>query len=384
VVHGSWFSSREAIHRARLLAVLFSVALCATLHSQQPSNAPVQERLSRVQADLFSPSRHVADDIRELKEILGVDPRSVNAHVLLAMAYRAQGTQEMMGEAVAEFRQALEIDPNFAPARFYLAHIYMDLGRPARAKEELEAALHTAPDNPQFTASLGEAERQLKNPQKAVELTRQAVAADGTLLEGRYYLGLALSDLGRTTEAIKELEQVVSANVPRPEACVALGTLYNQAGRFDDAIKVLTQGTKMDPARADLRIQLGRAYRSKGFLDRAEAELLRAQPKPNAPLASSYFEHQQLDFDLTLEQGLLRLKRGQLAGALEALKRALGMDPNDGPANNAIAQIYLRQGQFKLASEHAARAAKGGVPLPESDQKQIAAGLAAKRSGVAK
>ena len=366
------------------LILWVAVALCIPVHSQQPSNAPIQERLSRVQADLFSPSPHVADDIRELKEILGVDPRSVNAHVLLAMAYRAQGTQEMMGEAVAEFRQALEIDPNFAPARFYLAHIYMDLGRAARAKEELEAALEKAPGNPQFMASLGETERQLKNPKKAVELTRQALAADGSLLEARYYLGLALSDLGQTTEAIKELEQVVSANVPRPEACVALGTLYNQAGRFDDAVKVLTQGTKMDPSRADLRIQLARAYRSKGLLDRAEAELMRAQPKPNAPLASSYFEHQQLEFDLTLEQGLLQMKRGQIAGAVQTLKRALGMDPNDGPANNAIAQLYLRQGQFKLASEHAARAAKAGVPLPDTDQRQIEAGLASKKPGAAK
>jgi tetratricopeptide (TPR) repeat protein len=351
-------------------------------NAQSQATSSAQQTLVRVRTDLFSATPHFNEDIIALKAVLGQDPKSVEAHVLLGFAYRGLGTQEMLAEAVAEFRQAVDLDPNFLPARFSLAHTYLDLGRPARAKEELESALEKAPGNPQFLASLGEAERQLNNPQKAVELTRQALQIDASLLESRYYLGLALFNLGRTGEAIKELELVVSANAGRPEVFLALGTAYNQAARFDDAIKVLSQGTKLDPSRAALHIQLARAYRSKGLLDRAEAELGRAQPKPNSALAASYVEHQQLEFDLFLEQGLVKMERGQLTAAADAFKKALAMEPNDGLANNSIAQIYLRQGQFKLAAEHAARAAKAGSPLSESDRKQIDAGLAAKKPGV--
>jgi tetratricopeptide (TPR) repeat protein len=364
-----------------LLAALLLALPLAGAQTPVQSSAPtvsVQDRLIRVRSDLFSSSPHVADDVRELKAILGVDPRSVEGHVLLGMAYRAQGTQELLAEAVAELRQAIDIDPTFSPARFYLAHIYLDLGRPGRAKEELEAALEHVPGNPQFMASLGEAERQLKNPRKAAEIIRQALEADPSLVEGRYYLGLALFDSGQTTDAINELEQVVRQTPGRPEACLALGTVYNDAGRFDDAIKVLSQGTETDPSRADLRVQLARAYRSKGLLDRAEAQLARAQPKPNAMLAGSYVEHQQIEFDLTVEQGLIRMKRGQMAAAADSFKKALAMDPNHGPANNYLAQIYVHQGLFKLASEHAARAAKAGVLLPENDRKLMEAGLARK------
>jgi len=375
--------------RSRLFAVVpLVVALsavsapCASAQAPQADRSPVQERLNRVQADLFSASPHFTDDVAALKELLAENPKSVEAHVLLGLAYRGLGTQEMLAEAIAELRQAIEIDPGVVPARFYLAHIYLDMGRPARAKEELEAALEKAPGSPQFLASLGEAERQLKNPRKAAELIRQALQSDPSLLEGRYYLGLALFDLGQTTDAMKELEQVVSANAGRPEAYLALGTVYNQASRFDDAIRVLSQGTKLDPSRADLRIQLARAYRSKGLLERAEAELIRAQPKPDATLAASYVEHQQLEFDLYVELGLVKMKRGQLAAAADAFKKALAMDPAHGLTNNYIAQIYLRQGQFKLASEHAARAAKAGAPLSENDRKLIDAGLAAKKPGV--
>jgi tetratricopeptide (TPR) repeat protein len=365
------------------LSVLAASPVNAQASAQSDrSRGLLQERLERVRADLFAPTPHLTDDVAALKGVLAEDPKSVEAHVLLGIAYRGLGTQEMLAEAIAELRQAIDLDSTLMPARFYLAHLYLDLGRPTRAKEELLAALEKTPGNPQFLASLGEAERQLNNPQKAVELTRQALQIDPSLLEGRYYLGLALVDLGHRAEAIKELEQVVSANVGRPEAFVALGTVYNQAGRFDDAIRVLSQGSKLDPSRADLRIQLARAYRSKGLLDRAEAELIRAEPKPNTQLAASYVEHERLEFDLYVEQGLVKMKQGQLVAAADAFKKALAMEPNHGLTNNYIAQVYLRQGQFRLASEHAARAAKAGAPLSETDRKQIEAGLAPKKSGV--
>src|SRR5262252_2237966 len=103
--------------------------------------ASVQERLDRVRADLFSRAERVDEDVRELKQILAIDPRSAEGHALLGIAYRAQGSTEMLGESVAEFRQALDLNPGLVPVHFYLARVYLDLGRAPRAREELESAL---------------------------------------------------------------------------------------------------------------------------------------------------------------------------------------------------------------------------------------------------
>ena len=81
-----------------------------------------------------------------------------------------------MGEAVAELRQALALDPAFVPARYFLAHIYLDLGRNERAREELDAALAQAPRNPQFLTLLGEVERQLKNPRRVARRVEAGVS----------------------------------------------------------------------------------------------------------------------------------------------------------------------------------------------------------------
>ena len=318
-----------------------------------------------MRADLFSATAHVNEAIQELKAILALDPRSAEAHLLLGIAYRSVGSAELAGEAVAELRQAIELNPGFVPARFYLAHLYLDLGRAARAREELEAALVQAPANPQFLALLGEAERQLKNPRRSVELTRQALQADDSFAEARYYLGLALFDLGQRDEAIKELERVVQSGPNMADAYFSLGTAYLEAGRVDEALETLSRGIRIDPSRPDVRVQLARAYRSKGLLAKADEQLTLAMPRAAAGPASPFAQYQQLELDFYLEQGLLRLQQGRLDAAAKALQKVWAIDPNHGPTNRYLAEVYLRQGLYSKAQEYATRAEKLGFPLPD-------------------
>ena len=349
--------------------------------AHQQANPPIQERLERVREGIFSGNAPPEQAIRELKAMLALDPGSAEAHLLLGIAYRSSGSSELIGEAIAELRQALALNPGFVPARFYLAHLYLDLGRAGRAREELQTALAQAPGNPQFMALLGEAERQLKNPARSIELNTQALKVDESFAESRYYLGLALFDLGKRDEAIREFERVVQSGPNAVDAYLSLGTLYVEAGRYDDALKVLRQGTQIDRLRPEIRIQMARAYRLKGLLDSAEAQLKLAAPHGATTLAPSLYQHQQVEFDLILEQGLVKLKRGQLEPAASALRQALTMDPNHGIANRYLAEVYLLQGRYTLASEYAALAEKLGSPLPEDKRKLLTERLRKKTPG---
>jgi tetratricopeptide (TPR) repeat protein len=302
-----------------------------------------QDRLDRVRADLFARAEHLDEDVRELKQILAIDPRSAEGHMLLGIAYRTVGSQELIGESVAEFRQALDIDPSLVPVRLYLAHVYLDLGRGARAREELERGLEQAPGNSEFLALLGETERQLKNPQRAVELTRRALQADQSNAQARYYLGLALYDLGQRDDAIKELERVVQSGPRVADPYLALGTAYLDTGRVPDAVRTLGQGNRMDPSRPELHIQLARAYRSSGSLEKAEAQLALAAPKGAASAPMSDYLRQQVDLDFYLERGLLDLKRGRLTPAGDAFKKVLAMDPNNDQATRGLAEVTRRK-----------------------------------------
>jgi tetratricopeptide (TPR) repeat protein len=318
--------------------------LVCVVAAYQAAAAPsaIQGRLDRVKADLYARAEHVTDDVRELKEILAIDPRSAEAHVLLGVAYSTLGTKDLKGEAIAEFRQALDLDPGLVPVRFYLARLYLDLGRATRAREELEAGLAQAPGNTDFLALLGEAERQLKNPTRAVEVTRQALKADESFAPARYFLGLALLDLGQRDEAIKELERVVSSGAPLADAYLTLGKAYIDAGRIDEAVETLLQGVRLGDPRPDPHIALARAYRTRGLLDKADAQLALGVPKRGALSASSDYPYQQVELDYQLERGMVKLQRGQLTAAADAFKKVLELEPNHEVATRELAEVNRR------------------------------------------
>lgn len=320
------------------------VLACAALVAWQAATPPatVHERIERVRAELYSRTDRLAENVTELKQILALDPRSADAHMLLGIAYSTWGSKELKGEAIAEFRQALDLNPRLVQVRFFLAHLYLGLGRADRAREELEAGLAQTPGNPEFLALLGEAHRQLKNPQRAVEIARQALQADPSFAPARYYLGLALLDAGQRAEAIKELEQVVKARAAGPDAYLALGSAYVEAGRGAEAIETLTQGLRIDASRPELHIALARAYRASGRLDKADAQLLLGKPNRASLSDSSDYPYQQVELDFHLERGMVKAQRGQLAAAAEAFKKVLELEPKHEAATRELAEVNRR------------------------------------------
>ena len=350
---------------------VFAVDRAALAAPQQAESdkTSIDGRLKRVAADIFAGTTRVDEDIAELKAILAVDPRSAQAHMLLGVAYRTKGSPDLLGEAAGELRQAIQLDPSLAPARLYLAHLYLDLARPERAKAELQAALEQIPGQPQFLALLGEAERQLGDAKGALDMTGRALEASPDSAEARYYQGLALYDLGRRDEAISEFEQVVKSGGRRPEVYSSLGTAYIDAGRLDDAIANLIDAIKLDPTRPEPMIYLARAFRLKGELSKAEAPLTHARSIVGPTSLSG--ADQRIQRDLSFEEGLLRLQLKQLEAAARSLRKVVDLDSSYGPGHRYLAEVYIRQGLFAKAQDQALRGEKLGSPLPADLQKTL-------------
>ena len=359
--------TRKQIRRG-VVAVLTVVVGMANAGTRLDAQS-IEQRLAKVAADVFSADPHVDADIAELKAILAADAKQAQAHLLLGIAYRTKGSPDLMGEAAGELRQALDLDPSLTPARLYLAHLYLDLARPERARDELQAALAQVPGQPQLQALLAECERQLGKPDAALVLTEQALKADPSLAQARYYRGLALYDLKRRDEAIQEFEQVVKDGGRRPEVYGSLGTAYLEAGRVDEAIASLTDGVKLDVSRPDLMISLARAYRLKGQLTRADAALTHVRSLVGTTAVSG--ADQQVLRDVNFEEGLLRLEQAQWPAAVRNLRKALDLDPNYGPGYRYLAEAYLRQGLYARARDQAVRGEKLGSPLPADLQKLL-------------
>jgi tetratricopeptide (TPR) repeat protein len=327
---------RQSAAAIGLFAVVLAGAPTA-IAAQAPASS--RERLNRIGADLYSPAPHPVEAIAELKSLLAAEPNLAEAHMLLGLAYRIQGKPDLLGEAVAELRQALAINPDIGLARLSLARIYLDMARPARAREELTTALERAPNQPQLLTLLAEAERQLGNTARAIELTRQALAADPSAAQARYYLGLALMDAGDQAAAIKELQQVVQSGANGAEANLGLGTAYLNAGRTNEAIAALRESIRLDPSRAESHVWLARAYRLKGQLAEAAKELTAAAPSPDS-LASLY---SNVLVEYHLEEGFIRLAQGRLDPAAAAFEKVLALDAGNAAAKEKLAEVNQRR-----------------------------------------
>jgi tetratricopeptide (TPR) repeat protein len=299
--------------------------------------------------------------LKELRSAVALDPRSGAAHQLLGQAYLSQGTYEAIGEAKSEFVQALALDPSLIWARFYLARIYLDLGNPERAKQELELGLRTRPNVPHLLSLLGEANRKLGNPEFAVEQNKRALEADPLFFVAHYYLGLAYLDLRREEEGIRELETAAKSDSAIPDIYISLGSLYLQKGDLDGALELYKKAVTAAPGRPEGHLRLGQAYRLKKMARLALEELALAFPDGAHFLSTAYY--QQLQADTFFERGLVYEEIGERSRAIGAYLKVLELDPSRGSAHRQLAEAFFRQGEYQLALKHALDACELKTPV---------------------
>ncbi len=107
------------------------------------------------------------------------DPRNKSAWSTLGEMKRKAGNH---AEAIGHFQRVLELQPDHAPAHQRLAAIYTQLGDEPRTIEHLEGAVKHAPNQSVFANDLAwvlatSNNDQLRNPQRAVRLAKQAAEA---------------------------------------------------------------------------------------------------------------------------------------------------------------------------------------------------------------
>jgi len=342
-------------------------AILRKLDSLAVKNAVLQLALKRGAAHLQRNEKNEA--LQELRSAVALDPRSGAAHQLLGQAYLMQGSYEAIAEAKSEFVQALALDPSLIWARFYLARIYLDLGNPERAKEELELGLRTRPNVPHLLSLLGEANRKLGNAELAAEQNKRALEADPSFFVAHYYLGLAYLDLRREDEGIHELETAAKSDSAIPDIYISLGSLYLQKGDQDGAIELYKKAITAAPGRPEGHLRLGQAYRFKKMPRLALQELGLAFPDGAHFLNTVYY--QQLQADTFFERGLVYQETGEQSRAIEAYLKALELDPSRGNAHRQLAEAFFRQGDYQIALKHALEAGELKTPVEPALLKQI-------------
>jgi tetratricopeptide (TPR) repeat protein len=241
--------------------------------------------------DIFKIQDEIAGEVvKELKvKLLGAAPKArttdpkAYALYLQAKELGRQNTPESFAKSDALYRQALEIDPRYAPAWDGLATNFINKASMAllpnqegyaRAREAAEKALAIDPDYALAHTHLGSIAMYGDNDfAGAARHCQRALALDPTDLGVLANAATFLKSLGRLDEALALYEAVVRRDPVNVLALFSLGFHQRLAGRYDAAIASLRTALSLSPNQGDAHFLLGMALMQKGDATAALAEI---------------------------------------------------------------------------------------------------------------
>jgi tetratricopeptide (TPR) repeat protein len=214
-------------------------------------------------------------------------------------------------EASIEFRNALQIDDNYAAAHWGLARAYEQLGRASDYIEELQKVVKLDPNNVEARLRLangyllGYASPQgQKSPQlleEARRLAGEVLARDPNNLDGLILQANITYFDGDAKKAEGQIKHAIELNPLRVESYMGLARFYVLTNRQTDAEATFKQALSVNDRSSLAHVEYGKFLVQTGRSPQAEAEFAKAadvDPENRDVrwvLASYYLANNRLD-----------------------------------------------------------------------------------------
>jgi len=173
--------------------------------------------------------------------------------------------------AVAAHREAIRLAPNSVFARLSLGTIMQSRGNLDEAVRLFREAIDIDPDNAAIHSSLGGALGTRGDWSDAVDAYRDAVARNPEYAPALAGLGNALRDMGRLDEAIETLERAVAMQPELVGAWYNLGVALFESGRETEAAEAYRNTIALDPRHVQAHNNLARILYEAGETEDAIA-----------------------------------------------------------------------------------------------------------------
>jgi tetratricopeptide (TPR) repeat protein len=250
---------------------------------------------------------------------------------------------EKWDEAVIEYRNALQIDPNNAPVHFGLAKAFLGKRDARAAYWELEETVRLDPNNVEARIQHGEflLLGTKEDLEKAVQSGEVIVKADPKRWEGYALEGRALAGLGRHEQAGEQFQKAAELAGDAPAPLLLWANYLKTAGKTAEAEAAYKKLAAQLPG-FTTSAALGGFYASQPGRD-AEAEAAYrdglAKAKPN-----------EITFATTVVANFLA-SRGRLDDAETTLREAVAKNPESVDLIYVLAGFYQSRGRRDEATK---------------------------------
>jgi tetratricopeptide (TPR) repeat protein len=239
--------------------------------------------------------------------------------------------------AIADYTQAIRIDPNLAIAYCNRGLAYYKKGMYDQAIVDYNQALWLDPNDALAYDNRGAAYHGKGDYDRAIADYNQAIQLDPNLVLAYNNRGFAYYNKGDYDRAIRDYEVALRIDPNYVYAYNNRGLAYYAKQNYDRAITDHTQAIRLDPNGANAYYLRGLAYENKGDYDRAIADYTQAiRLDPNG--TNAYFG-----------RGLAYDKKGDYDRAIADYTQTIRLDPNDAIAYNNRGNAYYEKGDYNRA-----------------------------------
>jgi TolB-like protein len=191
--------------------------------------------------DALPPRQAMPRAEKAARRSIELDNSLVEAHTALALVQHHYHWNWKGAESC--YRQALELNPNHAPAHLWFSWLLLALGRRREALEEIEHTSRIVQETDPHRLVAVHATRAAafyfgREFQQAVAECRKALQLDSSHFMLHFILGRSLMRLGAHAEAIGHFESASTSGADMPLMDAALGLAYAVTGRLGDAARL--------------------------------------------------------------------------------------------------------------------------------------------------
>ena len=204
--------------------------------------------------------------ILDLKEMPG-------AYYGLAISNDFEGKD--IGYSIKNYKRAIDLDPDYDRAHYYLAHAYDKLGESKLAIEEFEKVIEL--DKHDFVAynDLGSIYEVLNENEEAEKYVKKSLDIKSDYGRALYNMGVLCKKKGDNKLALKYYYDAIG-KFEDPFLFLNMSAIYIEEKDYDAAIKILNRGLIDFPKSVNLHYNKACSFHLLGRDDWAKEEIIKA------------------------------------------------------------------------------------------------------------
>lgn len=207
--------------------------------------------------------------------------------------------------ALAEFRDAVRLDPELAEGHRKLGQTYKQAGQLEKAAESLENAVQLDPLDFSAMFDLGEVYRLLDDLGRAIRAYALACKLQPRSFEPRFRLAAAYHQSGELDQAIEQYDEALKLNPSDAHAWSNLGAAHDASGAEYEAIRAYKRSLECSTSQPVVLVNLATVYINQERFSAARRTLeVALRMAPNLSVAHervAYCHWREQEYDQALE-----------------------------------------------------------------------------------